>query len=124
MYANTAHSIYSQNNVSIESSEKLVELMYEGVLRFDTLAKKAIEDGSVEKKVYWLNRSIAVIDELRSILNYDGGRVAHYLAGLYDYQIKLLLDVNLHNDVKKLDESINVFKELLEVWRETTNVAK
>ncbi len=124
MYANVAHDIYSQNNVSVESSEKLVELMYEGVLRFNTLAKKAMDAGNVEKKVYWINRSIAVIDELASILNYEGGDVAHYLYGLYNYQITLLLDVNLYNDANKLEESTNVFKELLEAWRETTNVAQ
>ncbi|MBD3797548.1 MAG: flagellar export chaperone FliS [Campylobacterales bacterium] len=123
MYGNTAHNIYSQNNVAIESSEKLVQLMYEGVLRFNTLAKKAMDAGNIEKKVYWINRSIAVIDELVAILNFDGGAVAHYLKGLYNYQITLLLDVNLKNDVKKLEECTNVFKELLEAWREATNVA-
>jgi len=123
MYSNGAYDIYSQNNVSIESSEKLVELMYEGVLRFNALAKKAMDAGDIEKKVYWINRSIAVIDELVAILNFDGGKVAHYLKGLYNYQITLLLDVNLKNDAKKLEECINVFKELLVAWRETTNVA-
>ncbi|WP_304544956.1 flagellar export chaperone FliS [Sulfurimonas microaerophilic] len=123
MYANTAHNIYSENNVSIESSEKLVELMYEGVLRFNMLAKKAMDAGIIEKKVYWINRSIAVIDELVAILNFEGGAVAHYLKGLYNYQITLLLDVNMHNDAKKLEECTNVFKELLEAWRDATHVA-
>lgn len=40
MYGNTAYNIYSQNNVGIESPEKLVEMMYEGVLRFNAQAKK------------------------------------------------------------------------------------
>lgn len=122
MYPNAAYDIYSQNNVQIESSEKLVELMYEGILRFNTLAKKAIDSGNVEKKVYWINRSTAVIDELVAILNFDGGRVAHYLKGLYTYQITLLVDVNMTNDMKKLEECTNTFKELLAAWRETTNV--
>ncbi|QOP40327.1 flagellar export chaperone FliS [Sulfurimonas marina] len=123
MYGNAAHNIYSENNVAIESSEKLVELMYEGVLRFNTLAKKAMDAGNIEKKVYWINRSIAVIDELVAILNFEGGAVAHYLKGLYNYQITLLLDVNMHDDAKKLEECTNVFKELLEAWRDATHVA-
>ena len=40
MYANTAHNIYAQNNVGIESPEKLIEMLYEGVLRFNAQAKK------------------------------------------------------------------------------------
>ncbi|MEA1981916.1 MAG: flagellar export chaperone FliS, partial [Campylobacterota bacterium] len=57
MYANTAHNIYAQNNVGIESPEKLIEMLYEGVLRFNAQAKKAIKDKNIEKKFYWTNRS-------------------------------------------------------------------
>ena len=35
MYGNTAHSIYAQNNVGIESPEKLISMLYEGILRFN-----------------------------------------------------------------------------------------
>ena len=48
MYTNLAYSTYSQNNASIESSEKLIRMLYEGVLRFASQAKKAIEDGASE----------------------------------------------------------------------------
>jgi len=123
MYANTAHNIYNENHVSIESPAKLIEMLYEGVLRFNAQAKKAIKDKNIEKKVYWLNRSIAIVNELRSILDFKGGDVAAYLDGLYDYQLKLLFDAMVENESAKLDESTNVFKELLAAWRETTDVA-
>ena len=59
MYGNTAHNIYAQNNVGIESPEKLIAMLYEGILRFNAPAKKAIRDGDIEKRVYWTNRSIS-----------------------------------------------------------------
>ena len=124
MYGNTAHNIYAQNNVGIESPAKLIEMLYEGVLRFNAQAKKAIKDKNLEKKSYWLNRSVAIITELASILNFDEkGDVAGYLSGLYDYQLQLLFSANLENSTDKLDECSNVFKELLAAWRETTDVA-
>lgn len=123
MYGNVAHNIYAQNNVGIESPAKLIEMLYEGVLRFNAQAKKAIKDGDIEKKVYWINRSVAIITELISILDMKHGRVAKYLEGLYGYEIQLLTMANVHNDIAKLDEVSNVFKGLLEAWRETTNVA-
>jgi len=46
-----------------------------------------------------------------------------YLEGLYNYEIQLLLRASLKDDVAKIDEVTNVFKGLLEAWRETTNVA-
>ncbi len=124
MYGNVAHNIYAQNNVGIESPAKLIEMLYEGVLRFNAQAKKAIKDGDIEKRVYWINRSVAVITELIAVLDMKGGQVAQYLEGLYNYEIQLLNEANLKKDESKVDEVSNVFKGLLEAWRETTNVAK
>lgn len=124
MYGNVAHNIYAQNNVGIESPEKLIEMLYEGVLRFNAQAKKAIKDSNIEKRVYWINRSVAIITELISVLDMKQGGIAKYLEGLYNYEIQLLTLASTHKDVAKLDEVSNVFKGLLEAWRETTNVAK
>jgi len=38
MYSNLAYSTYSQNNISIESPEKLIKMLYEGILRFASQA--------------------------------------------------------------------------------------
>jgi flagellar protein FliS len=119
MYGNVAHNIYSQNNVGIESPTKLIEMLYEGVLRFNAQAKKAIKDGNVEKRVYWINRSTAIITELINILDKSQGDISLYLDGLYTYQIQLLTLANLHNDESKLDEVSKVFKSLTEAWRES-----
>jgi len=124
MQSNTAYNIYTQNNVSIESPEKLVEMMYEGVLRFNAQAKRAMKDADNGKKVYWINRSISVIVELISILDKSQGDVALYLDGLYNYEIQLLSLANIENDIAKVDEVSNVFKGLLEAWKETVNVAQ
>ena len=123
MYGNNAHNIYAQNNIGIESPAKLVEMLYEGVLRFNAQAKKAIKDGEIEKRVYWMNRSVAIITELLSILDKDQkGDISSYLEGLYNYELQLLTEAGMYNDISKLDECSNVFKGLLEAWRETTHV--
>ena len=122
MYGSNAHNIYAQNNVGIESPAKLIEMLYEGVLRFNAQAKKAIRDGDVEKRVYWMNRSVAIITELISVLDREQGEITEYLEGLYNYEIQLLSEAGLYNDIEKLDECSSVFKGLLEAWRETTNV--
>ena len=124
MYGNTAHNIYAQNNIGIESPAKLIEMLYEGVLRFNAQAKKAMKDLDIEKRSYWTNRSIAIITELSAVIDYEkGGNIAAYLSGLYDYQLKLLIRSNIENSIDKVDECSNVFKGLLEAWRESTNVA-
>lgn len=123
MYTNAAHNIYAQNNVGIESPYKLISMLYEGVLRFNAQAKKAIKEGDIEKKAYWINRSVAVITELIIVLDFKEGDVALYLDGLYGHQISSLMEANFSDDSEKLDEVSSVFKTLLEAWRETTDVA-
>ena len=123
MNAGMAYQTYAQNNVAVESPAKLIEMLYEGVLRFNNQAKKAIQEGDIEKRVYWTNRSIAIITELIAVLDHSQGDISYYLEGLYNYQIGLLTDAGAENDEAKLDECTNVFRGLLEAWRETTNVA-
>ncbi|MEA2073748.1 MAG: flagellar export chaperone FliS [Campylobacterota bacterium] len=124
MYANTAHNIYAQNDMGIESPAKLIEMLYEGVLRFNAQAKKAIKDNNIEKKFYWTNRSISIITELISVLDFDQeGDIPAYLSGLYNYQIQILSEGAAYDKIEKLDECSNVFKNLLEAWRESTDVA-
>jgi flagellar protein FliS len=125
MYGNIAHNIYAQNDIGIESPAKLIAMLYEGILRFNAQAKKAMKDGDTEKKVYWVNRSVAIITELISVLDMQQeGSVAKYLEGLYNYEIQLLTNATIENSEHKFDECSNVFKELLAAWRETTNVAQ
>ena len=120
----TALNAYVTNNVGIESPAKLIVMLYEGVLRFNAQAKKAMKDGDIEKKFYWTNRSIAIIVELISILDTEQeGTIVPYLSGLYNYQIQLLSKALVDGDVAKIDEVTNVFRGLLEAWRETTDVA-
>jgi flagellar protein FliS len=120
VYAQAVNS-YNQNNINIESPEKLIEMLYEGALKFTSFAKKAIEKNDVEKKVYWINRSVNIFTELLISLDIEkGGDIALYLNGLYEQQIKFLTEANVENNPEKLDIVINVLKGLLEAWKETT----
>jgi flagellar secretion chaperone FliS len=123
MNTNLAYNAYTQNNIGVESPEKLIQMMYEGILRFNMQAKRSINDNNIEQRTYWINRSNAVISELLNILDYNQGNITHYLAGIYTYQFRLLVEANLHNDSTKLDEVSQVFKGLLEAWKESTDVA-
>lgn len=123
MTTNLAYNTYTQNNIGVESPEKLIQMMYEGILRFNMQAKRSINDNDIERRTYWINRSSAVISELINILDFNQGDITHYLIGLYTYQLRLLVEANLYNDSTKLDEVNQVFKGLLEAWKESADVA-
>jgi flagellar protein FliS len=114
------YNAYAQNATMVDSPYKLTQMLYEGILKFTSLAKKAINDNEIEKRVYYINRATAIYVELIATLNFEGGEVAHYLHGLYNYQLKLLNEANIHNSIDKIDEAINVASVLLEAWKEET----
>ncbi|EAI9903494.1 flagellar export chaperone FliS [Campylobacter coli] len=122
MQNNLAYNAYSQNQAGIESPQKLIEMLYEGILRFCTRAKVAIRNEDIEQRVYFVKRTTAIFIELINTLDYEkGGEVAHYLSGLYTREIQLLSLANLENNEDRINEVINVTKGLLEAWREVHN---
>ena len=118
-----AHNTYANNHINVESSDKLMQMLYEGILRFNTQAKRAIKDNDIEKKAYWLDKSNSIFLELIHMIDYEQGDVAHYLHGLYFYQLEQLTLANLHSDITKIDGVNYVVKGLIEAWKDTVNVA-
>jgi len=119
-----AYNTYAQNDVSIESPQKLIEMLYEGILRFNMQTKRAIEKDDIEQRTYWINRSSAVLTELLNTLNMDAdGELSLYLQGLYTHQLQLLSQANTENSIEKVNSVNKVVKGLLEAWRESTQVA-
>lgn len=118
MRTNSSYHAYSQNNASIESPEKLIMMLYEGILKFASQARASIEINDIEKRTYWSNRTAAIFIELINSLDYSAGDVSLYLEGIYKRELELLTQANVQNDVKPLDEVIHVTKELSEAWRE------
>lgn len=118
-----AVNAYAQNAARVESPEKLVQMLFEGILRFTAQAKKAIQDGDIDKKVYWINRTIDIFAELINSLDYDkGGDIANYLNGLYSHQIFLLSTANIENSTEPLDTVVVVTKGLIDAWKDVTGV--
>ncbi|AJC90657.1 flagellar export chaperone FliS [Campylobacter subantarcticus] len=119
MLNNAVYNAYSQNQIGVESQEKLIEMLYGGILRFSSRIKLAIQNENIEERVYYVKRASAIFIELLNCLDYEkGGEVAHYLSGLYTRELQLLSLANIENSEARIDEVINVVKGLLEAWRE------
>ncbi len=118
-----AYRAYNQNHTAIQTPEKLIEMLYEGLLKFTSLAKRAIEEGDNEAKSKWINKSSDIFIELISSLSDDNSEMTAYLSGLYMHQIKTLNSANITNSAAELNSIIHVVKVLLETWKEETSIA-
>jgi len=123
MTYNKALNSYNQMNVNIDRPEKLILMLYEGALRFANFAKKAINENNIEEKVKYIIKTSNIFIELINSLDFEkGGDIAHYLNGLYAYQLELLAKANIENETKYLDDVIRVLKGLIDAWKEETGV--
>jgi flagellar protein FliS len=109
---------YKEQAVVSEDPYLLILKLYEGLLKNQGFIKRAIEDGNIEEKFNFINKNVDIFEELRAILDFDGGDIAHYLDGLYVYQIQLLFEAGLDNDLHKVEQVTNVVKGLIEAWKE------
>ncbi len=116
-----AMASYAQNYAAVTSPEKLIEMLYEGLLKFTNLAKRAIEKSDIEEKSKYINKSIDIFIYLIDTLKDDDSQMKAYLTGLYMHQIKSLTQANIKNSTKELDTVIHVVKVLLETWQEETS---
>ena len=95
-------------------------MLYEGILRFVSRASRAIDEGDIEKKVLYLNKTSAIFFELMDSLDFSQGDIAYYLQGLYTRQIQVIMQANIKNDKKALEEVIRVTRGLIDAWNEST----
>jgi flagellar protein FliS len=120
----SGYSQYAQNTAMIQSPYKLVQMLFEGILKFVSQAKKSMSEGDIEKQVYWINRTIDIFTELMASLDFSEGNenMSSYLQGLYTHQIKLLTEANIECDTDRLDTVLKVANGLLEAWNEETGL--
>jgi flagellar protein FliS len=108
---------YRQTQAQSRTPLELVVMLYDGALRFMTVARDAIERRDIPARREALSRALAIISELQSTLKVEeGGELARSLDDLYSYSNLRLLDAAAKNDVVPLDEVRKVFQILREGW--------
>ncbi len=113
---------YNQQAAVTDDPYMLILKLYEGLLRYLSFVKNAMEEDNIEKKFEYINKSIAIFDELRNILDFDGGDIAYYLDGLYLYQIETLFSAGIDDNVNSIEQVNKVVKGLIEAWKDETGL--
>ena len=63
--------VYNQQNAISSDPYVLILKLYEGLLKYLSFAEEAMQNGDIEEKFIYINKSIAIFDELRNVLDFD-----------------------------------------------------
>ena len=113
----SAHNAYKQNSVTTASPGELTLMLYNGCLKFLTIAKKAMLDKNIEAKNTNLQKAQAIITELMVTLDMNVP-ISKEIQPLYDYMNRRLLEANIKNDPAIIDEVAGLMTEFRDTWKE------
>lgn len=115
---------YKSTHFETATPEKILLMLYDGAIRFLTIAANAMSDQQVETAHNNLLKGEAIIIELMSVLDMEvGGDMARNLFSLYDFMYHHLVKANLQRDGKLIQEVIELLTDLRKTWAEAILIA-
>src|SRR5437870_2747704 len=112
-------SRYRQTQAETASPIQLVVMLYDGAIRFLSVAREKMDLGDLEVRHNHILKAQRILGELLSTLDTkQGGEVAANLQRLYTYMIEQLVEANLNDKKEPIDLVIRMLRELRESWVE------
>jgi len=113
-----ARSKYTNTRVMSTSEPlELIIMLYDGAIGFLEMAAGAAESNNVPTKIKYIEKALAVIDELLNSLNPNvGGQLIDNLANLYLYMMREIASANARNDADKMRHVVGLLRDLREGW--------
>jgi flagellar secretion chaperone FliS len=99
------------------SPHRLIQMLMEGALERIAQAKGNMLTKDIASKGENIGKAMDIIGGLKSSLNKEaGGQLAENLGNLYDYMVRRLMDANIQNEIKILDEVAGLMTEIKTGW--------
>jgi flagellar protein FliS len=122
MVAQDAYNSYKQNSILTARPEELTLMLYNGLVKYIMLARKAIGEKDIQKAHDSIIRAEDIIAEFMASLDMKY-EISHNLALLYDYMYDRLVTANIKKDISILDEVLHFAKDLRDTWAKAMKLA-
>lgn len=115
---NTYAKIEAESTLHAADPHMLIAMLFQGALLAISNAKNAMLRKDIPAKSKAISHTIRIIGEgLRASLDKNvGGKLAQDLDALYEYMCLRLVNANLNNDIKVLDEVARLLSEIKGAW--------
>ncbi len=110
---------YKSTQINTSDPGRLILMLYDGAIRSLEKAKAHAERRNHEGRAKELVRVTDIVSELLACLDTErGGRLASSLASLYGFVLRRIMDANMHNEVRAIEDCLSVMKTLQDGWRQ------
>ncbi|QFT90639.1 Flagellar protein FliS [Bacillus sp. THAF10] len=117
------YQAYQQNSVNTASPGELTLMLYNGALKFMKMAKKGIEEKNIEMKNTNLIKAQKIIQELMVTLD-TSQEVGKSMMIMYEYMLRRLIDANVKNDVKVVEEVESHMTDFRDAWKQVIQTSR
>jgi flagellar protein FliS len=116
--AKAYQSVAVQTAVSSADPHRMTLLLYDGAIEAIRLAQAHMGTRRIAAKCEAIGKAVRIVEEglKASVDRKVGGELAERLVALYDYITLRLLQANLKNDRKALEEAGMLLGELRSAW--------
>ncbi len=118
-----AAEAYRRQQIMTATPEALTLMLYNGCLKFINEGSEALGRKDFEQANTSLQKAQNIISEFRITLNMDYD-ISHQLMPLYNYCYDRLVEGNLRNDQKQIDEAKDIITELRDAWAQAMKKAR
>ena len=92
-------------------------MLYQGAIDFLRRANAHVKKGQMAEKGIYISKAHAIICELLSSLEKDGGGdLVQTLEALYRFMLEKLMEAHISNNTKIIDDVISLLHTLKEGW--------
>jgi flagellar protein FliS len=114
-----------KEDIAQADPHKLTLMLMQGALDRMAYTKGCIERKDYAGKSEHVSRATAIVMNLRDTLDMQSGSdISDKLYSLYDYMIQRLIDANVQNNLKIIDEVINLLLPIKTAWSQIPESAK
>lgn len=111
-----AHGAYKRVQAETSSSEDLITLLYDALLKNLQRAEAGFDEEDVESVHAALVRSQEIVLELLSSVNPEAGELSDLFTGLYGYMYQRLIDANVDKEIAPAREVRHLVEPIRDAW--------
>lgn len=119
----TAFAAYRTSSVQTATPERLLVMLYDGLVRFIQSSRSAIQAGNLQDAHISSKKAQDIVIELKASLKMEY-EISHALVALYDWFLKRLIESNTQKTVEPLDDILPRIEELREAWVQAAMIVR